>query len=137
MPMSRDPERNARTYLIRGTFAVVVLLIALYTIFELRHLIAGPIIALSYPLNGMTVADPLIEIAGSTKNVTHLTLNDRQIFVDSKGELRESLLLASGYNVLRIEARDRFGRKVTHTLEVVVAESVASTTARRTSPPSF
>lgn len=137
MSMSRDSERNARTYLIRGTFAVAVLLIALYTLFELRHLIAGPVVALSYPQNGATVADPLIEITGTTRNVARLTLNDRQIFVDSKGTLRESLLLASGYNVLRIEARDRFGRTVMRTLEVVVVETTASTTARGTPPPSL
>lgn len=135
--MSREPQRNARTYFIRGTIAAVVLLIAFYTLFELRHLITGPVVAVSYPQNGVTVTEALIEIRGSTKNVAYLTLNDRQIFVDSKGNLREPLLLAVGYNVLRLAAKDRFGRKVEHVLEVMMEERTASTTAQREPLPSL
>lgn len=135
--MSKRMERNARTYLIRGTLAVALLLIALYTLFELRHLIVGPIIVLSYPQNGATVTEPLIEIRGNTRNVAHITLNDRQIFVDSKGNLRESLLLATGYNVLRIKGRDRLGRDTERLLEVMLNDYTSTTTAATDLSPSF
>jgi len=118
--MTRGSLINARVYLIRSSIAAVVLIIALYALFEFRHLITGPVIAIEYPLSGALVTEPLIELRGHTKNVAHLKLNDRQIYVDSEGNLREPLLLSAGENIIRLEAKDRFGNSVEQILEVLV-----------------
>lgn len=129
--MATGTEKNARTYLLRALLCAAVLSIALYALFELRHLIAGPVITIAYPEDGATISGALVEVRGTAHNVTHLTLNDRQVFVDSKGNLREPVLLSEGYNVLLIRAQDRFGRSTQELLKVLVREDSAETTAAK------
>lgn len=135
--MTRGSLTNARAYLIRGLITGSVLIIALYALFEFRHLIAGPVIAIEYPLSGALVTEPLIELRGQTKNVAHLKLNDRQIYVDSEGTLKEPLLLSPGENIIRLEAKDRFGNSVEQILEVLVRieESPHPTALKYTNSP--
>jgi len=130
--MTKDTP--ARVYAIRSLLLGGVLLIAAYCLFEFRHLILGPVISLEYPHNGLSVTDPLIELRGTTKNVAHLTLNDRQIFVDSKGNLSESLLLSRGPNIIRLKAEDRFGHEVEHVVEIIVHEDTSSEATALKSP---
>lgn len=114
--------RSFRTYVIYGALACALLLIALYTGFELRHLIRGPVLTIAYPLDGAVLEDPLMTLEGSAKNIAHLTLNGRQVFVDAAGALVETLLLSQGQNVISIEADDRFGRTTVRLLRVTVSE---------------
>lgn len=97
-----------------------MLLVLAYTLFEMRHLIRGPMITIEYPASGSVVTDSLIELKGKTKNVTRVSLNDRPIFVDASGNLYEELLLANGYNLIRIWASDRFGRSTAEELQIIL-----------------
>ena len=121
-------EKSARTYLYRTLIILGILSIVFYALFELRHLIAGPVISIEYPASGATLIESLIELRGKTQNVAYLSLNDRPIYVDSKGQVREPLLLSDGYNVIRIKAKDRFGRQAEERLELLVEPSETATT---------
>jgi hypothetical protein len=96
-----------------------VSLIVGYTGFQARNLIRGPQISLQSPYNGSTVQDALVKITGTAQNVTYITLNNRQIFVDGKGIFSEELLLSPGYNIWKLEAKDKFGRVVSKKIELV------------------
>ena len=61
--------------------------------------------------NGQTIDHQLIKIIGGTKNIKKITLNDRQIYVDEFGDFNERLLLSQGYNIMKISAWDKFGKK--------------------------
>ncbi len=71
----------------------------------------GPRLAFLSPSDGETLNGPIIEVTGSAKNVSFLTLNDKQIFINDDGEFRERLLPSSGLVILTLKGKDRFGRE--------------------------
>ncbi len=71
------------------------------------------------PLNGASVEHSLINIEGVAKNISHISMNDRQMFTDEEGEFSEKLLLSYGYNIITVKAKDRFGRETKKTLELI------------------
>jgi hypothetical protein len=89
-----------------------------YVYFQARFLIEGPVISIVSPQNGSSVEEPLVTISGTTKNISYITLNNRQIFVDENGRFEEKLIVAEGYNIMGLVAKDRFGRKVEKTIEL-------------------
>ncbi len=61
--------------------------------------------------NGATVTDSIEHISGNAKNAVMLTLNGREISVDKDGNWNETIALSPGYNIVSIEAKDKFGSK--------------------------
>ncbi len=107
--------------------------IGLYAYGQSREYIRGPRIVINEPKDGAVFSEAPIIISGNTQNVAYITLDGASIFVDSKGDFREKLLLLPGYNILTIEAQDRFGKKVAKTLELVYKEPVKEIAASSTS----
>jgi hypothetical protein len=100
--------------------ALFVLSFSAYGLYKSKGLISGPQITIDSPTNGSTVANSNTEIIGKVKNVAAVFLNGNQIFTNEKGEFKEGLLLASGYNIIVINAKDKFGRETKETREVVI-----------------
>ncbi len=90
--------------------ATFLILLSLYVAFQSRNLILGPRLKITSPIQGETLAGPVIKIAGTAKNISFLTLNDRQIYVDDQGQFSETLLPQSGLVILKLVGTDRFGR---------------------------
>ena len=103
-------------------FSAMILLVVGYAYLKTKDYIAGPQITITSPLNGTTVSSPLIEIVGTAKNISFISLNDRPIFIDESGNFKEKLLLYSGYNIMSVKAEDRYKRKVEKSLEVILLE---------------
>lgn len=59
--------------------------------------------------DGAKVADSVLKISGNAKNAINLTLNGREITVDVTGNFNETIALLSGYNIVNIKAKDKFG----------------------------
>jgi hypothetical protein len=99
-----------RTLLIIAASVLFVALISSYILFQARFLVAGPQINL---VNEPGVQHNVrsVTLSGAAHNITHLWLNDRQIFTDEAGNFEEALTLENGYTVATLKARDRFGRE--------------------------
>ena len=93
--------------------------IAGYAYSKTHDLFLGPDIVIFSPGNGSTVSQPLVTIHGEAQKIAKLFLNGREIFTNQAGEFREELLLAKGYNVIKLAAEDKFDRVVEKTLELV------------------
>jgi hypothetical protein len=107
--------------LIKGGVAVLITFIIIgYTYLKTKDYIAGPQITITSPLDGSTVSNSLVEVVGTTKNISFISLNDRPIFIDEKGNFREKLLLYSGYNIMSVKAEDRYKRTVEKTIELIL-----------------
>ena len=113
-------EQNGKTVIKILLSIFIVIGIAGYSLYQARNLINGPELAIASPLNGATVNNALVHIQGTAKNVSYISLNNRQIFVDNKGAFTEDLLLAPGYNVWELQAKDKFGRIVSKKIELVL-----------------
>ncbi|MBR9703457.1 hypothetical protein GOV10_05430 [Candidatus Woesearchaeota archaeon] len=97
--------------------SVAVLVLIGYGLFQLRGFLSGPRLIVNEPTNG-DVSEEETRVAGNAQNITHLSLNGKQIFIDETGDFEESLLLADGYNIISIVATDRFGRSKEKDLEL-------------------
>lgn len=116
-------ERRTTKFILKWiTIAVAVIVIITYSFFASRDLLMGPQINIISPENGSVVTEPLVIIHGTTKNINSISLNDRPIFIDQEGRFGEQLLLAPGYTILTLRAKDRFGREVVKRLELVKKE---------------
>ncbi len=110
--------QNPRRYLKVGAvllFAIFLFGLIYYNSERLRE---GPTIKIELPKDGETLSNPLVTIIGVAKNVSYLTLNGRQIYVDQEGRLLERLLLPYGYSILTLEGRDRFGRSTKESIRL-------------------
>ena len=114
----KDREKT-RKFMKMGIISLCVVFIIGYSLYEAKKLVTGPNITLTYPLNGATVSDSLLPITGIAKNTTNISLNDKKIYVDEKGNFNEQVLLSYGYNVVSVKAEDKFGRSTEKTLEVI------------------
>ncbi len=106
------PNQTFSIQSILKVVGVIVLigLIITYVIFQARFLITGPqIILTEVPITEYN--QRVITLEGSAFNITHLWLNDRQIFTDEDGGFKEALVLENGYTIATLRATDRYGRE--------------------------
>ncbi len=124
---------------------VGVVFIVGYSVFALEGLIRGPRIEIATPesvhvdggskssryfSNATTTA--LILVSGRAIHANMLFFNDREVQQNPAGDFSESLLLAPGYNIMSIEAKDRYGRAVTKTIELTFIKNNATSTEMST-----
>lgn len=115
-------NRNAISIIRISAITLLVLIIAGYSIFQAQKLIRGPIIDIYTPENGSTYSQTLIQIDGRARNISYLNLNGRAIFTDKNGNFSEKLLLSPGYNIIKLDARDKFKNYTEKRLEVILKE---------------
>jgi len=113
------PSRITRI-LSLTTLAVFILGILGYALFQSRALIAGPELTIHPPVGHIaSSSDRLVRINGHVNHVSFVTLNNREVEVGSDGDFHEKLLLPDGYTIIEMTAKDRFGRTITKTLELL------------------
>lgn len=105
-----------------GGIILLGLIIVGYGLFQAQKYLTGPVITIYSPENGAVYTSPLIEVDGRAVNVAYLKLDDRQIFTDTQGRFSEKLLLSPGYNILTLDAQDKFGKSVSKKLELILKE---------------
>ena len=115
-------NRSAISILRTSIVSLLILIIIGYSLFQAQKLITGPIIEVYTPQNGATYSQTLIEIEGRAQNVAHLNLNGRKIFTDKDGHFKEKLLLSPGYNIIKLDAVDKFKKYTEKTLELILKE---------------
>ncbi|MEK7192980.1 MAG: hypothetical protein AAB682_02480 [Patescibacteria group bacterium] len=121
-PKTKTYRSVSETKRLIGIFIFVsffVVLIA-YGFMQTKDILSGPQISIVSPRSGEVLSSSLTIIKGITSHITELSLNGRTIFTDEFGKFEERLLLASGYSILKVTARDRFGRERVEELPVFV-----------------
>ncbi len=89
-----------------------------YGAFRAQNLVRGPDIGITSPQNGGTTTESLVQVEGFARNISFITLNGEKIFTDEQGIFKQKLLLSRGYNIMTLEAKDRFGRTAQKTLQI-------------------
>src|SRR5438445_743708 len=77
-----DMNRNALLTLKIILYSLFASVILIYSFFQAKKLIAGPIIDIYTPQNGATYNQALVLISGQARNVAYLNLDDKPIFTD-------------------------------------------------------
>jgi hypothetical protein len=115
-------SRNAVSSLRIALIVLLGLIILGYSLFQAQKLLSGPIIDIYSPKSGATYTESLIEIEGRARNISYLNLNDRPIFTDKNGYFKEKFLLSPGYNVIKLDARDKFKTHTEKKLELILKD---------------
>lgn len=104
-----------KKYSLIAFFAVI----ALYALFQARFVILGPSLAIESPQDNALVDAGTVTVRGTARNISHLFLDDRQIYTDTAGHFEEKLIASPGLNIIRLEGKDRFGRQKEKTVRIV------------------
>lgn len=113
-------NNRARTFLKLFAICALIAGFASYGLYKGKDFLTGPIITINSPRDGENISQSLVEITGEAKNISKITLNGRQIFTNGNGAFRENLLLAAGYNIIEVSAKDKFGREVKEKREIIL-----------------
>ncbi len=119
-----------------GAVIAVCVAIAGYTCYEARNLVLGPILQIEQPISGMSTKQPIVEIHGTARNITSITLNDRPITTDESGVFKEEITLSPGYNITKVTGKDRFGREKKILIEITRQESKEQLVYKNDNPSS-
>lgn len=113
---------NSKVKTILKLFVILILIsgFAAYGLYRSRSILSGPSIEISSPVTGGSASNPMVEVKGKVQNVAAVFLNGNQIFTNEDGEFKESLLLAGGYNIIVVNAKDKFGREAKQIREVFI-----------------
>lgn len=104
-PLVVTPKRMS---LVLGI--LVIALIFGYFWHQLSYIINPPIIKLSQPVSDFTTSETSVEVFGQTESDVYLTINGQEVYVDKVGHFQSIVSLDTGLNILKIEAKDRFGK---------------------------
>lgn len=103
-----------------GLVLIGIAIIIGYSYFVLDDFVRGPKIIINSPLNGFSTTTPAIVIQGRGVHTNNLAINGAQTAVDLDGNFRGQLILAPGYNIIKVTAKDNYERVVEKTLEIVL-----------------
>lgn len=98
---------------------VFFLFILIYGIYASYGVIFGVKIRDINLINGATITENTIKITGNAKRAVYLSLNGREISIDKDGNFTETIALLSGYNIVELVARDKFGNVDTENYKLI------------------
>jgi len=90
-------------------FLSIVLVISIggYVFYQVRDLIAAPILEIFSPKDESVTSQEIIEVRGKTEPGSIVKINGQPIDVNPTGEFQEEVFLRSGLNVLEVTAESR------------------------------
>ena len=85
-------KKDAKTWVKIIFFSVLAVIILGYSGFQARKIIEGPELKVTSLKTGTTVKNPLVEIKGIAYNIKEISLDDRPIYIDEKGNFNEKMI---------------------------------------------
>lgn len=95
-------------------------LLASYSLYQARFLVLGPRVWIENPKDGVVVESSVVTVSGRARNIAWISLNDRQIFTDKKGQWEETLIVSQGLSIMTVRVRDRFGRSKEDSVRLIL-----------------
>jgi hypothetical protein len=120
---------SIKKYVGVGLLAGLFVFIGLYTVWETKSLSKGVNLQLSGITDGASVSSDVVSLQGSAFHASHITIDGREIEVDKDDNFTEELVLSPGYNIITVEARDKFNKKTQNTYRVFYKGDAETTTA--------
>jgi hypothetical protein len=121
---------NIKNFLKIGLLLGLFTFIIGYSIFQTKAITKGVNLTLSGIKDGQSFDSNVLTLVGQALHAKHISINDREILVDQENNFTEEIVLSPGYNIITIEAEDKFDKKVKNTYHVYYKEeaNVAMTT---------
>lgn len=114
-------SRNKLSFSIKGILLTLVGVIFSSIVFlNIKDAFLGAKLHISTASNGSTLTDNFLHLSGDARGAVEILINGRSINVDRKGKFEDGLLLSTGYNIVEVALKDRFGKTETKTYHWVV-----------------
>lgn len=82
-----------------------------YLGYYLKNSFSQPKINITSPIDNLVTENNSVEIIGQTERRTQVTINNKQILKDEKGNFQETIELKKGLNLITISAQNKYSRK--------------------------
>ncbi|MBU0647566.1 DUF4115 domain-containing protein [Patescibacteria group bacterium] len=102
------------------TFFSLLLIIGIYTYYQINHFMQTPTLQIAEPADYIEVSVNKIQITGQTDPNNTIYINNQPLTIDKNGNFSTPVQLKSGYNIIKVTAENKIGRTTTAT-KVVVA----------------
>jgi len=120
--------RTIITWFLTGAF---VLFIVVYSTFTLYGYFLGPRIISLTPESGISTRTPVVVVEGTAVHINALAINGTETPTDLNGHFGSQLILAEGYNIIKVTAKDRYDRTVEKTIEITLLPQVIATSTKQ------
>jgi cytoskeleton protein RodZ len=97
--------------IIFGISGVIGLFAIIYVGFQIRSVLASPLLEVYEPADNLVVLDSTIVVSGIAEIGADVFLNNQPVLTDSAGQFNETLVLSRGLNVIEILERNKFGKE--------------------------
>lgn len=118
---------NIKTWLRAGLLVSLFAFIIGYTFFRTQAVAKGVALVIEGLSDGWETHDQLITLTGTATHATHLLVNGHETAVDEENRFVKTLALSPGYNIITVEARDRFEQTTRTVYRVLYQEAEAKT----------
>jgi len=108
--------------IILVVFILFLIVVGWYFWKEICFLIKPPALEVSQPPTDITVNQENFEIIGKTSPVAYLTVNNQEVYIDKGGNFKKEISLVNGLNIIKIEARNRFGKTNTIIRRIIYSQ---------------
>lgn len=89
--------------------------------FRLTNFVGSPKLNIFEPEKDSIVSSPIVRIRGDARKESLLTVNGREIKIDTDGNFNEEIEVAAGLNALEFVVQDRFG-KITREMRYILVK---------------
>lgn len=112
-------KKFLRTGLLGGLFVFIIG----YSLFRTNALATGVSLSVESIRDGDIFHDGILTLTGTAVHATYLSINDKEIVIDEQNGFSEELVLSPGYNIITVEASDKFDQGTMRTYRVLYEES--------------
>lgn len=120
---------NIKKFLGLGVLIGLFVFIFGYSVFQTRSLAKGVDLVVKGITDGAIFDGNILNLTGQATHAKHIRVNDREILVDKDNNFSDELVLSPGYNIITIEAEDKFDKKTGKTYRVFYKEDSSEVTA--------
>ncbi|MBN1325982.1 helix-turn-helix domain-containing protein [Candidatus Falkowbacteria bacterium] len=118
-------QKKTRVYITPQIFryiviGLVILALAIYLGFQINNIFIAPKLEVYQPDKNITILQNFIEVKGFTEKEARVFINDKEIYIGSKGEFKATLDLQKGLNTIKISASKKHSKENIIYREVLV-----------------
>lgn len=126
---------SIKNYLRIGLFTGLFAFIIIYSIFQTKAIAKGADVTINGIENGQIFKDSFVELQGVAVHANHLSINGKELVIDEKNNFTDELVLSPGYNIITVEAKDRFDKKTKKVYEVFYDENQENPVVKEDTEP--
>jgi transcriptional regulator with XRE-family HTH domain len=108
-------------------FASILLLVAGYLGWEVRHIVSPPSLAVTSPTDGFTTDEASVHITGVAETDAAVKVNGQAILTKADGSFDTEVMLERGMNLITVEGAKRYSKTATEYRRVILEHGSGQT----------